>query len=134
MAEFTQTHDHERTDAKVGPLYLFLAIMGVTLVFSFLFTGVLFEFFTQRAESKSEPAAPLQVRDELPPGPALQVVPGLDLNLMEASETQRLEGYGWVDESQGTVHIPIDTAIDLMLEEGLPTREGAEEAAAPGGE
>ena len=134
--QFTHVHDHERTDAKVGPLYLFLAIMGVTLVFSFLFTSVLFEFLTQRAESKSAPAAPLQVVDELPSGPALQVVPGLDLNLMRASEIERLESSGWVDESQRTVHIPIETAIDVLLEKGLPARGAAmtEETAAPAAE
>lgn len=31
---------------------------------------------------------------------------------------QRLESYGWVDRSRNVIHIPIDRAIDLVLQEG----------------
>lgn len=34
----------------------------------------------------------------------------------------RLDTYGWIDPSQGQVHIPIDQAFDLLIERGVPTR------------
>ena len=37
---------------------------------------------------------------------------------------ERLHSYGWVDQGAGIVHIPIDRAIDLIVERGLPAREG----------
>lgn len=39
-----------------------------------------------------------------------------------AAENARLDSYRWVDRSNGIVHIPIDRAIDLILQRGLPTR------------
>jgi hypothetical protein len=35
-----------------------------------------------------------------------------------------LNGYGWVDRDAGVVHIPIDEAMRLMVERGVPAREG----------
>jgi hypothetical protein len=36
-------------------------------------------------------------------------------------EEQQLHSYGWVDQSAGSVHIPIDQAMQLIAERGLPT-------------
>jgi len=33
-----------------------------------------------------------------------------------------LYSYGWVDEKAGTVHIPIERAMDLIVQRGLPVR------------
>ena len=38
------------------------------------------------------------------------------------AQTERLNSYGWVDRSNGVVHIPIDRAMDLIIERGLPAR------------
>ena len=35
-----------------------------------------------------------------------------------------LRSYGWVDKNAGIVRIPIDEAIRLTLQRGLPTRKG----------
>jgi hypothetical protein len=43
-----------------------------------------------------------------------------------AKELEKLNSYGWVDEDNGIVHIPIDHAKKLILERGLPVREGAQ--------
>ena len=122
MSYIAPTHDHERTDAKVRPLVIFLIGMFVTIVFSIGFTTVLFEFLTQRAESKQNKAAPLQIENEVPPTPQLQVVPGFDLSNQRAEEAERLESYGWVNQERKTVHLPIDKAMDVLLEKGLPVR------------
>ena len=39
-----------------------------------------------------------------------------------------LNGYGWVDKANGVVHIPIERAMQLTLERGLPVREGSDAA------
>src|SRR5262249_13253093 len=39
-----------------------------------------------------------------------------------AAQNQQLNGYGWEDRSNGIIHIPIDRAMDLILQRGLPTR------------
>lgn len=129
--EFTPEHVHEKTDAHVKPLVLFLVVMGATIVASAGFTVVLFDFFTQRAQSFDAPVSPLQIQNETPPGARLQVVPGLDLRLQQEAEGERLNGYGPVDPAAGLVHIPIEKAIDVLIEKGLPSRS-AETATADG--
>ena len=116
----TSEHIHERTDAHVRPLAIFLIIMGVTIVVSAAFTVVLFDFFTQRAQSFDAPVSPLQIQNETAPGVRLQVVPGLDRRLEQEAELERLNSYGWVDESAGLVHIPIEKAMEVLVEKGLP--------------
>ncbi|HEY9857504.1 MAG TPA: hypothetical protein V6D05_17300 [Stenomitos sp.] len=54
------------------------------------------------------------------PRPALQVDPSEDLARQHAEEEQRLGSYGWVDRSRGVVHIPVQRAMDLLLERGRP--------------
>jgi hypothetical protein len=55
-----------------------------------------------------------------PPAPRLQTDPAADLAAVRQADTARLSGYGWVERTQGTVHIPIDRALALTLERGLP--------------
>ena len=57
------------------------------------------------------------------PGPLLQVNPAADLERLHESETQILNSYGWVDRQRGIVRIPIDEAMKLALERGLPPVE-----------
>lgn len=41
---------------------------------------------------------------------------------LRATEDAILTTYGWVDREKGVVRIPIDRAIDLLAQRGLPTR------------
>jgi hypothetical protein len=70
----------------------------------------------------------------LPPAPMLQVKPREELKELRAEEDRILSSYGWVDPANGIVRIPIDRAMKLVLERGLPVRGAGEAAAvAPGG-
>jgi len=53
-----------------------------------------------------------------PPGPNLQTTPEKDLATMRADEEARLRSYGWIDQGQGIVHIPIERAIEILAERG----------------
>jgi hypothetical protein len=35
-------------------------------------------------------------------------------------EDERLGSYRWIDQQQGIVQLPIERAIDLLAEQGLP--------------
>jgi hypothetical protein len=59
----------------------------------------------------------------VPPEPRLQTNPREDLADLRAREDARLHSYGWVDKNAGVVRIPIDDAIKLTLERGLPSRQ-----------
>jgi len=38
------------------------------------------------------------------------------------AEEQKLASYDWVDQKAGTLRIPIDRAMDLVAQRGLPVR------------
>ena len=61
-------------------------------------------------------------RQRLPPEPRLQTNPRQDLSDLRAREDQLLNSYGWVDKNTGVVRIPIERAMQLIVERGLPTR------------
>jgi hypothetical protein len=59
---------------------------------------------------------------DVPDLPRLQRLPAEGLEALREEEAAELEGYGWVDGKRGVVRIPIERAIDLVAERGLPVR------------
>jgi hypothetical protein len=57
-----------------------------------------------------------------PPAPALESEPGQSLDPYMAASQARLNSYRWVDRSAGIAAIPIDQAMDLIAQQGLPAR------------
>lgn len=60
------------------------------------------------------------------PPPELQASPHEDMVRFYRQELNRLNSVGWVDESKGLVHIPIDQAMREIASRGLqgwPTQE-----------
>ena len=65
------------------------------------------------------------------PSPRLEDDERGQMNGIRLREEQALNSYGWVDEKAGTVRIPIERAMDLIAQRGLPVRPaGATETAA----
>jgi len=59
------------------------------------------------------------------PQPRLETDERGQIRRFRLSEEQRLHSYGWVDQNAGIIRIPIDRAMDLIAERGLPTRPQA---------
>jgi hypothetical protein len=60
------------------------------------------------------------------PPPNLQVRPVQDFAAFRARERGVLDSYGWVDKDKGVVHIPIEEAMRLVVERGLPAAAPAD--------
>lgn len=43
--------------------------------------------------------------------------PYVELHEIRESQHRRLASYGWVDREAGTVHVPIEKGIEMVLEE-----------------
>jgi hypothetical protein len=54
------------------------------------------------------------------PNPRLEEDERNQLNGILTNENNILYSYGWVDEKAGTVRIPIERAMDLLVQHGLP--------------
>ena len=61
----------------------------------------------------------------LPPEPRLQVDEPGDWQKELALQRSRIEGYAWVDQAAGVVRIPVERAMELVAQRGLPARPPA---------
>ena len=116
---------HEESDVNIRAIFGFGAALVVVAIVVHLLIYVLFGFFSAR-EGRSVPAEyPLAAaqEDRVPPEPRLQTNPREDLSELRAKEDEILGSYGWVDKNAGVVRMPIDVAMKLVLERGLPERQ-----------
>ena len=119
------TTGHELSD--VYPKKILWFAIGLALVIGavVLVSYGLFHYFYQSETRRRPPPSPLSYGVEPPPEPRLLTKPGADLAAMRAEEDQILSGYGWIDRERGIVRVPIDRAITLLAQKGLPTRSQA---------
>ena len=115
---------HEESDANIRGIFAFAAALVVVAVIVHVAMWLLLRFFDVRADRQDRIDYPLAVEQErrLPPEPPLQTNPREDLQNLRTSENETLASYGWVDRNAGVVRIPIDVAIKLTLQKGLPAR------------
>ena len=57
------------------------------------------------------------------PQPRLETNEPVEINDFRVQEENTLYSYGWVDQQAGVVRIPIDRAMELLAQRGLPTRQ-----------
>jgi hypothetical protein len=82
-----------------------------------MFVG--FDAFDRRHAAPPPPMAEA-ARQQAPLEPSLQAAPAEDMDAMRAAENKTLQHGGWVDQGHGTVRVPIDVAIEVLAERGLP--------------
>ncbi len=80
-----------------------------------------FEFLVHYREAAG-PAAAVRSQGKVlvPPEPRIQASPPADLHELLSSENAQLHSYGWVDRANGIVSIPIENAIELTAQKGIP--------------
>jgi hypothetical protein len=121
---------HEGSDVNVRAILGFGAGLFVAAVAIHLMVWLLFFYFSGREEMRAVADYPLAAGQaaRVPPEPRLQINPREDLRALRAREEEILNGYGWVDKTAGVVRIPIDEAMKLTLQRGLPARAPSREA------
>ena len=118
---------HETTDVNISAIILSGVALIVSAVLISFVVWVLFKYFESREARRLAPEYPLAATQEVrvPPEPRLQTDPRQDLQDLRAQENQILNSYGWIDKNTGVVRIPIDEAMKLVVQRGLPSRQQA---------
>ena len=134
---------YEGTDVKVSGIVVFLTALGIfVVVTAVLCVGIGKVINTQLAKADgpvtkwNHPVDPRKLGNlasspemqhefaqlaQRFPSPRLQTDDGYDeIYVMHQKEDLLLENYSWVDQQQGTVRIPIERAMELIAERGLP--------------
>lgn len=116
---------YEHTDASVSAIVKFLFWLAVTAVVVHLGMGLMYSVLIDQAMETGERRYPLAAvqGERLPPAPRLQQFPVNELYEFRRGEREFLDGYGWMNRTEGVVHIPIEEAMRLTVERGmLPSR------------
>jgi hypothetical protein len=79
--------------------------------------GAVALFYGYIYRQSAEPAPPrFSDSGVLPPEPRLQVAPAADLERLRSRENEALATYAWIDRDNGVVRIPIEHAMELLVE------------------
>ena len=129
MAKTADVH-HEESDVNIRAILGFGAgLVLVTVIICFLL-WLLFGYFASREAQLGTREFPLAVEQQnrMPPEPRLQTNPKEDLRVLQGRDEALLKSYGWTDKNAGIARIPIEEAMKLTVQRGLPARRGNEAA------
>jgi hypothetical protein len=112
---------YEKRDVNTRAISYSIAVLLVVVVLSLVTMRWLFDYFSV-TQPLGPTASPFTDVRQLPPQPRLQVQPVVDLDRERKEQEVLLNSYGWTDRTTGKVRIPIDRAMELIIERGLPTR------------
>jgi hypothetical protein len=116
---------HEVSDVSIRGIFIFaIGLIGLGLVVQFALAAAMQGY--RHRERRAEAQQPPQFVDERGqfPAPNLQGSPPAELQTQRAGEAARLSEYGWADRKGGIARIPIDRAMDLLAQKGLPVHDG----------
>jgi hypothetical protein len=116
-------YEHTDIDVRVG--YQFALWLTVSMLISVGIVYGTFYFFEGREKTANSDAQkyPLAIGQlKSPPLPNLQKQPFKDIYELRLGENEKLAAYGWVDKDGGVTRIPIDRAMEVMLQRGFPAR------------
>jgi len=118
----------EERDIKVGTIYWYLFALGVATAAALVICIFILHFTSNLAASSD--TAPPPSREALgkdyPPEPRLQGVPGhvddpqKDLRQKLKADNDANEKLQWIDKNAGIAQIPVEDAMKIIEEKGLP--------------
>jgi hypothetical protein len=127
---------YETADVSAGPtlragIYILLAMFVTAAILV-----PLYDLFVREEKAGQAPAATALKTDTKPAppqGPRLLTAEDKTLAAFRAQEDALLTGYGWAEKDKGIVRIPVDEAMRIVVERGMPAFPAAAASPAPGG-
>ena len=123
--------DHDRPqhapaefDSEIHVRGIFGALVGLALLIAISFGAMITFSKVLKARSIARDPEPLPVAEANEPRPrpraALQADPTADMVKFAKEEEAALTSYAWVDRTAGVVQIPVERALEIVAERGLP--------------
>lgn len=124
-------YEHEDLSPR-GVIYFMLGL-AVLVVILYLIVFGMYRFLDSYQQAHQPPMSPMvtpqtDTRTMTPantqsfPEPRLEENERTQLRQIIEDQDAKLATYNWVDKEKGIVRIPIDRAMDLLIERGLPVR------------
>lgn len=115
---------YEHSDGNMRGVFItgLSVLVGVWIVSALLY--IYFVFLAQHRVADSNPPLPASLHGPvLPPEPRLQHSPQLDLRAMLRAQNAEQTRYHWLDRKKGIVSIPIDRAMQIIAQRGIPPQK-----------
>lgn len=127
MSSGHEHHDVHRVEAfdheiDVRGIVKFLVGLAVLTAVSMALMWWLSVALKKREVAKDPQPLPIEKANEvlLPPEPRLQAYPPAELAEVRAEEGRLLHSYAWVNQAGGVARIPVERAMAIVAERGLP--------------
>jgi hypothetical protein len=117
-----QGHGHEADALRIRGIFLFAVALILLAVVVHVVLGWFMAGFARREQQLStlRPARFTNSRGQFP-APNLQDEPSQDMQNFVTGQRKTLSNYEWADRKARIARIPIDRAMDILVEKGLPT-------------
>ena len=130
--------EHEDLSSS-GPFYFLAGLALLGLVISLIMFGM-YRFLDSYERAHQPPLSPMATPQadtravthenvQTFPQPRLEENERTQLRQFIEDQDRKLATYDWVDKDSGTVRIPIDRAMELIVQRGLPVRPESSTAA-----
>jgi|GEM_PF-1513111 len=103
--------DYEQRDVPARGL----SITGLSIALGIALLIAMLVWLRQTVWAPPPPSHAPFVQQAPSPPPRLQTQPEADLARLRLANAQRLHSYGWVDQTQGIAHIPIEQAMRVYV-------------------
>ena len=114
--EPTRQQRHEPDEMNLSSLKRFVLLAIVILAVIHLGVWWFYQYFRHQDQRRDVRRSLVQARSPIPPEPRLQVNPYAEFHEYLRKQQETLKTYGWVSRAEGKVRIPIDRAMELVVE------------------
>jgi hypothetical protein len=128
---------YAKADVQATTIYWYLGALAIAVILSYVVCVYVLRLTTKMAVEYDTPPPVIRQEmgsayEDMPPEPRLQGVPGhsndpqTDLRLKIEADTEANQKYGWIDQNAGIAQIPVQDAMKIIAEKGLPGAPPAE--------
>jgi hypothetical protein len=114
--------NYEVSDAKIRSIAVSGVLLAAVAITAMVAMKGLFGFFQSQRDQAEVAQSPISAETQPLEGPRLRILPEIDLQKFNARADSIANSYGWVVQEARVVRIPIERAMELTLERGLPVR------------
>jgi len=148
MSDEHVNHGHgvefEHEDLSTSGVFGFFVGLAITGVVIYFIVSAMYTFLDKTEQAQMTASSPLtapedaamvgarRVTQDYVEGrfkdngaPLLEIDERGQFHKFLMDQEKELNSYGWVDEKAGVAHIPIDRAMDLIAQRGLPVQSAA---------